>query len=69
MRIGVIVDNDFFQDIRVRKEVELLRDCGYSIVVLCFCFNKDKKEHNIMLERKIYRIYDSGNLKLIYNKK
>jgi very-short-patch-repair endonuclease len=31
-------------------------------------FNKDKSEREIMLERKIYRIYDSGNLKFIYNK-
>jgi hypothetical protein len=28
----------------------------------------NKTEHEIMLERKIYRIYDSGNLKYIYNK-
>jgi hypothetical protein len=26
-------------------------------------FDKNKSEHQIMLERKIYRIYDSGNLK------
>lgn len=25
--------------------------------------------HEIMLSRKIYRIYDSGNLKFIYNNK
>ena len=30
-------------------------------------FDKNKTEHEIMLERKIYRIYDSGNLKFIYN--
>jgi len=32
-------------------------------------YDKNKTEHQIMLERKIYRIYDSGNLKFIYNKK
>jgi len=32
-------------------------------------YNKDKTEHEIMIERKLYRIYDSGNLKFIYNKK
>ena len=32
-------------------------------------YDKNKTEHEIMLERKIYRIYDSGNLKFIYNKK
>jgi hypothetical protein len=29
-------------------------------------FDQNKSEHEIMLERKIYRIYDSGNLKYIY---
>lgn len=31
-------------------------------------YDKNKTEHEIMLERKIYRIYDSGNLKFIYKK-
>jgi hypothetical protein len=31
-------------------------------------YDKNKTEHKIMIERKIYRIYDSGNLKFIYNK-
>jgi len=31
-------------------------------------FDKNKTEHEIMLERKIYRIYDSGNLKFEYKK-
>jgi hypothetical protein len=31
-------------------------------------FDKDKTEHEIMLERKIYRIYDCGNLKYKYIK-
>ena len=29
-------------------------------------FDINKTEHEIMLERKIYRIYDSGNLKFVY---
>jgi len=32
-------------------------------------YDKNKTEHEIMLERKILRIYDCGNLKFIYNKK
>jgi len=32
-------------------------------------YDKNKTEHEIMLERKILRIYDSGNLKFIYTKK
>jgi len=31
-------------------------------------FDPNKTEHEIMLERKVYRIYDSGNLKFIYLK-
>ena len=31
-------------------------------------FDPLKTEHEIMLERKIYRIYDSGNLKFEYSK-
>lgn len=27
----------------------------------------NKTEHDIMLERKVYRIYDSGNLKYLFN--
>lgn len=29
-------------------------------------FDPEKTEHEIMLERKIYRIYDSGQLKYKY---
>jgi len=31
-------------------------------------FDPNKSEHEIMIDRKIYRIYDSGNLKFIYKK-
>jgi Ackermannviridae homing endonuclease len=31
-------------------------------------YDKNKSEHNIMLERNIYRIYNSGNLKYEYKK-
>ena len=32
-------------------------------------YDTNKTEHEIMLERKIYRIYNSGNFKFIYTKK
>ena len=32
-------------------------------------YDKNKTEHEIMLERKIYRIYDAGNLKFEFKKK
>ena len=30
-------------------------------------FDSNKTEHEIMLERRIYRIYDSGHLKFKFN--
>lgn len=36
MRIGVIVDNDFYNDIRVKRQVRILRDAGHEIFILCF---------------------------------
>ena len=40
MNIGVLVDNDFNNDIRVRKEVDILKKNGYNVNVLCFAFDK-----------------------------
>lgn len=31
-------------------------------------FNQNKTEHDIMLERKIFRVYDCGTLKYVFNK-
>jgi len=31
-------------------------------------FDSNKTEHQIMIDRKIYRIYDSGNLKFVFKK-
>jgi hypothetical protein len=31
-------------------------------------YDSNKTEHQIMLERKIYRVFDSGNLKFKYKK-
>ncbi|MDF1695308.1 MAG: glycosyltransferase family 4 protein [Saprospiraceae bacterium] len=42
--IGIIVDNDFDLDIRVRKEIEILKKSGHSIHILCFAF--DEKKYN-----------------------
>ena len=36
MRIGVIVDNDFYHDIRVKRQVRILRNAGHELFVLCF---------------------------------
>ena len=40
--IGIIVDNEFSKDVRVRKEVDILTRGGYHIHVLCFGFDKNK---------------------------
>lgn len=42
MRIGVIVDNELNKDIRVLREIEILKKAGHEVFVLCFMFdNKD----------------------------
>jgi len=40
MNIGVVVDNYFYNDIRVRKECRILADSGHSIFVLCYSNSK-----------------------------
>lgn len=39
-RVGVVVDNDFTSDIRVQKEVEILKNKGFDVHVLCFAFDE-----------------------------
>ncbi|MDD5651643.1 MAG: hypothetical protein PHF86_14710 [Candidatus Nanoarchaeia archaeon] len=39
----------------------------YKDVLVKECYDENKSEHEIMLEKNIYRIYDSGQLKYIYN--
>lgn len=38
--VGIVVDNDFNNDIRVRREVEILKKNGFEVSVLCFGFDK-----------------------------
>lgn len=38
MRAGVIVDNELNDDKRVLREIEILKNAGYEIYVLCFGF-------------------------------
>jgi len=42
MRIGVIVDNEFYHDIRVVREVIALESGGHEINVICFDFGSKK---------------------------
>jgi glycosyltransferase involved in cell wall biosynthesis len=39
MKIGVIVDNELNKDIRVLREIKILREQGHEIFVLCLAFN------------------------------
>jgi glycosyltransferase involved in cell wall biosynthesis len=40
MKIGIIVDNELNSDIRVLREIGILKEQGFEIFVLCFGFNK-----------------------------
>jgi len=40
MKIGVVVDNELNKDKRVLRELQILKESGYEIFVLCFGFGK-----------------------------
>ncbi len=40
MKIGVVVDNELNNDKRVLRELQILKESGYEIFVLCFGFGK-----------------------------
>jgi glycosyltransferase involved in cell wall biosynthesis len=63
MRVGVVVDNEFNNDIRVLREIEILKEEGLEIYVLCFGFVKTYPEPPG--EIKITRINISRKLKNI----
>ena len=46
LNIGVVVDNEFNNDIRLRKEVRVLSKNGYNVFILCFAHG-NKKYSNI----------------------
>jgi glycosyltransferase involved in cell wall biosynthesis len=52
--IGIIVDNEFNNDIRVRKEVEILKKSGHNIHVLCFAY--DKKTYPVVEDINVCRV-------------
>lgn len=59
--IGFVVDNDFNNDIRVRKEAELAANAGHNVKVLCFGYFG--KEYSIIEDVEIERIWISKNKK------
>jgi glycosyltransferase involved in cell wall biosynthesis len=62
MKIGVVVDNDLNGDIRVLREIRLLRNEGHDIFVLCFAYRKKYPDIEginicrIKLERRLKNI-------------
>ena len=43
MKIGIVVDNELNNDVRVLREIGILKENGYEIFVLCFGFRKSYK--------------------------
>lgn len=44
MNIGMLLDKEFYGDLRVENEVQALRSAGYNVCVYCFAFNNSFKE-------------------------
>ena len=44
MKIGIVVDNELNHDIRVLREIGILKEQGFEIFVLCFGFFKTYKD-------------------------
>ncbi len=63
MKIGIIVDNELNNDIRVLREIGILKENGFEISVLCFAFSK--KDINPINQIKVTRISISRRLKNI----
>jgi glycosyltransferase involved in cell wall biosynthesis len=43
MKIGIVVDNELNNDIRVLREIGIFKEQGYEIYVLCFGFSRNYK--------------------------
>lgn len=52
MRVAIIVDNDLDDDVRVNKEIKMLKKLNYEVSVLCFDFKeKNYLEHDFEVTR------------------
>lgn len=52
MKVGVIVDNEYSTDIRVKREVRLLSEFGFEVYVLCLAMRHPydyKEEHSTIV--------------------
>jgi len=69
MNIGVVVDNEFFNDERVKNEVEALIKSGRKVHVLCYNFgnNSGKHFHEVKIEYVKKTKYFKNKVKFISN--
>jgi len=65
MKIGVVVDNEFTNDIRVTNECDILSNNGHDIKVLCLNFGSYPKTVRLNNKVFVYRILISRKLKNI----
>ncbi len=63
MNIGVIVDNEFSDDIRVYNECLILSDAGHKVFVLCLNFGKKPEKEKINAKLMVLRIRINRKLK------
>lgn len=63
MNIGIVVDNELNDDKRVLREIDILKEHGYKIFVLCFGF--DSKSYPVLEGINITRIKISKSFKNI----
>lgn len=64
MKVGMVVDNEFYGDPRVYNEAKILTEGGFQVSILCFNFS----DHPLSEERagiKIYRIHLKKKIKNI----
>jgi glycosyltransferase involved in cell wall biosynthesis len=61
LRCGIVVDNDLNNDIRVLREIEILRRQQYAIFALCFGFRRSY--NNAPKQISVTRIRIQGKLK------
>jgi glycosyltransferase involved in cell wall biosynthesis len=63
MKVGIVVDNDLNDDKRVLREIEILKEAGYEIFVLCYGFKN--KSYLVIEGINITRIWLCKSLKNI----
>ena len=61
--VGIVLDKEFYSDIRVRKEADILAKNGFNVFVLCYGFKnydyskiRSVEVTNIKLNKKVKNI-------------